>query len=88
MAIADGDGETDGEGVIIDATGPRNVSTRGAVRGPAKNRAGQIVIGIVRQGGLGLPSYNPKPDLPEVKELTGQDDRILSALGTRGKRKE
>lgn len=85
MAVSDSEGlgERDGEGIIVDATGPRNVSTRGAVRGPAKNRSGQIVIGIVRQGGLGLPSYNPKPDLPEIKELTGDDERVKSALGRR-----
>jgi hypothetical protein len=82
MAIADGDGH-DGEGVIIDAIGPRNVSSRGTMRGPSRNRAGQVVIGIVRQGGLGLPSYNPKPNLSEVKELTGDDERIVSALRKR-----
>lgn len=73
----------EGDGVIIDSTGPRNISTRGAMRGPAKTRTGQVVIGIVRQGGLGLPSFNPKPDLPEVKELTGDDDRVASALRKR-----
>jgi hypothetical protein len=71
-----------GDGAVIDALGPRNITNSGIIRGVSK--AGMPVIAITRQGGLGLPSYNPKPDLPEIKELTGQDDRILSALGFRG----
>jgi hypothetical protein len=70
-----------GDGAVIDSLGPRNVTNRGHIRGPSK--PGVTVTAITRQGGLGLPSYNPKPDLPEIKELTGQDDRILSALGFR-----
>jgi hypothetical protein len=70
-----------GDGAVIDAVGPRNITNHGIIRGVSK--AGTLVTSITRQGGLGLPSYNPKPDLPEIKELTGQDDRILSALGFR-----
>lgn len=64
--------DLEGDGVIVGPTGPRQTTTQGYIEtaGP-----------INRQGGLGLPSFNPEPDDDVVKELTGEDQRILSALG-------
>lgn len=64
--------DKEGDGVIVGPVGPRQVTTQGyiASKGP-----------INRQAGLGLPSFNAKP-LPDGETgLTGEDQRILSALG-------
>jgi hypothetical protein len=64
--------DLEGDGVILGPTGPRNTTTKGyiATKGP-----------INRQGGLGLPSFNPEPEGEAPKELTGMDERIRAALG-------
>ena len=65
--------DLEGDGIIIGPAGPRQTTTQGFIQTKHDE--------INRQGGLGLPSFNAKPNLPEVKELTGQDHRILTALG-------
>lgn len=61
----------EGDGVIVGPEGPRDTTTRGFIQSNSVNH----------QGGLGLPSYNPEPDGDTVEELTGEDQRILRALG-------
>lgn len=64
--------DKEGDGVILGPKGPRQVTTQGyiASKGP-----------VNRQGGLGLPSFNAKPVSDGDMGLTGEDQRILSALG-------
>jgi hypothetical protein len=63
--------DPEGDGVVVGPHGPRQSTTKGFISSTEVNR----------QGGLGLPSFNPKQDLPEVTELGPGDDRILRALG-------
>ena len=65
--------DLEGDGVILGPAGPRQTTTQGFIQTKHDE--------INRQGGLGLPSFNPKPDPTGATELTGQDQRILTALG-------
>ena len=63
--------DPEGDAVILGPEGPHQSTTKGFIQSTEVNR----------QGGLGLPSFNPEPDNDVVKELTGEDQRILKALG-------
>lgn len=67
-----------GDAAIMTVNGPRQITDRGYIQ-PAKLPAGRVEVN--RQGGMGLPSFNPRQDLPEITELAGGDDRVSSALG-------
>lgn len=69
-----------GDAVIVTVNGPRQVTDRGYIQ-PRKVAAQGVTDQVNRQGGMGLPSFNPRQDLPEITELAGGDDRVSSALG-------
>lgn len=66
--------DVEGDAVIIGPDGPRQLTTKGYIQNTIDNK----------QDGLGLPSFNIPATFYEGKELTGEDQRILSALGFSG----